>query len=1115
MAKKVIKIIPTKAGTAYSSTYAYQLLDYIVVDSVTVYICKRVDPNTMVNVGHPLTDTDWWDKGVDLSEAIGKAQVAIGKANAAANAALSAANNASESVTAANAAAKEALSASERANDTARHAPYVDSDGYYYRWNPDTKAYNKTDVNLTGKAFQIKKVFASVSAMNAADVNTFAENDFILINTSNVEDEDNAKLYVIAINNAGEKFYSYLVDMSGFRGFTGKTPQIVIGSVKTLPPSSSASSSLEANGTDTDGNPVYTLNFAIPKGDKITLADLTAEEIKQLQKPANDAISACNDATSKANTATSAANTATAKANAAADDATSKSIEADKLNSKVAADEEARVQAESVRVSSETVRKTNEDARIEAETERATAENARFDAETARENNEAKRKNAESSRVTEETARAESEKLRVAAEKARATAESTRAAAEAQRESDFATSKKACDDATAASKAQTAACKTATDNANDTASHPTKVGDDNYVYLWNKEQQIYEKTAIYVKGDKGEKGDKGDQGIQGIQGEKGKSPIIKNGTWWLWDEESNAYTDSGVSVSSDYMLTKEKVEDVLTGDITTHSHSKYALAVSLAEETQRAVQKESAIQSVVDIINGSSQVEGSFRKAIADLIGGAPEALDTLKEIADRLADNDTLHDAIQAAITLKADQTALDAAIKRITSLEGGSASTIEVIGTGNAITDISKSGTKITANKGGTFLTSHQDLSAYAKTSQIPTKVSQLANDSGYLTSHQSLDAYLTKSAAETAYQPKGNYLTAHQSLADYAKKTELPTKVSQLTNDSGYITSSASITGNAETSNYAKKLQTYKKDSTDTYGTDYPIYAQWVDSNTVSLKCDNYIVKTNYADSAGSANSVAWGNVSGRPTKLSQFTNDSGFITSHQSLAGYATESWVKGLRYVTDADVAAKYQPRGNYLTSHQDISGKSDKTHTHSVTINGVTKTIAATGGSPVDLGNYLTSHQSLADYAKKTDIPTVPTKTSQLVNDSNFITMDDLKCKITLKLKSTISDNDNALIGAAAIDISTQEGDFPTLEWFGDPLMLEFRAGGKVRISAEPVSGYITPMAVEFYPTAGLHKEITLTFIHLPIGVYIYDTDGRFTLPENWNSANNSKVVGV
>lgn len=37
-------------------------------------------------------------------------------------------------------------------------------------------------------------------------------------------------------------------------------------------------------------------------------------------------------------------------------------------------------------------------------------------------------------------------------------------------------------------------------------------------------------------------------------------------------------------------------------------------------------------------------------------------------------------------------------------------------------------------------------------------------------------------------------------------------------------------------------------------------------------------------------------------------------------------------------------------------------------------------------------GNYLTEHQSLEEYAKKTELPTVPTKVSELQNDSEFIT---------------------------------------------------------------------------------------------------------------------------
>ena len=179
--------------------------------------------------------------------------------------------------------------ATDKALSTYSHPPYVDADGYYYKWNVSTASYDKTDVNLTGKAFQIKKVFSSVSAMNSTDVNTFADNDFILINTANVEDEDNAKLYVVALNEQGQKFYSYLVDMSGFRGFTGKTPQFLIGNVTTLAENADADASISASGTDTDGNPIYKLNLGIPRGIRLRFADLTDSDKAELMKPATDA----------------------------------------------------------------------------------------------------------------------------------------------------------------------------------------------------------------------------------------------------------------------------------------------------------------------------------------------------------------------------------------------------------------------------------------------------------------------------------------------------------------------------------------------------------------------------------------------------------------------------------------------------------------------------------------------------------------------------------------------------------------------------------------------------------------------------------------------------------
>lgn len=172
-----------------------------------------------------------------------------------------------------------------------------------------------------------------------------------------------------------------------------------------------------------------------------------------------------------------------------------------------------------------------------------------------------------------------------------------------------------------------------------------------------------------------------------------------------------------------------------------------------------------------------------------------------------------------------------------RISSLEGGSAMDVSVSGSGNAVTAISKSGTTIIVTKGTTFLTSHQ-----------------------------SLASYLTKADAASLYQPKGNYLTAHQSL-------------------DGYV-------------------------------------------NAIAV--------------SGSGNAVTAVTKSG---KTITFTKGATYLTSHQSLSNYYTKSSVDSL------------------------LNGKSATTHTHSVKINGITKTIPASGGDAVDLGTYLTSHQSLNGYA--------------------------------------------------------------------------------------------------------------------------------------------------
>ena len=112
-------------------------------------------------------------------------------------------------------------------------------------------------------------------------------------------------------------------------------------------------------------------------------------------------------------------------------------------------------------------------------------------------------------------------------------------------------------------------------------------------------------------------------------------------------------------------------KDLLENETSARSSKDTELENSIAEEKTRAQNKEKQISDKLAIVDGDSNTEGSFRKAIADVIAAAPEDLDTLKEIADKLAGNDDLHTALNQAITEKADASALANEVTRATGAE------------------------------------------------------------------------------------------------------------------------------------------------------------------------------------------------------------------------------------------------------------------------------------------------------------------------------------------------------------------------------------------------------------------------------------------------------------
>ena len=247
--------------------------------------------------------------------------------------------------------------------------------------------------------------------------------------------------------------------------------------------------------------------------------------------------------------------------------------------------------------------------------------------------------------------------------------------------------------------------------------------------------------------------------------------------------------------------------------------------------------------------------------------------------------------------------------------------------------------------------------DLTPYATKSELPTKVSQLQNDSKFITLEE---------VPET-------------DLSAYAKKSELPTvpkKVSELTNDAGYIT--AAEVPKTDLSAYAKKT-----DIPDVSNFITSIPSEYITESELNAK--GYLTQHQDISHLAPKTSI--------PTKVSQLANDSNYLTSIPS-------------NYITEAELEAK-----NYLTEHQSLAAYATKTYVDNTVaenqpnLSGYAKKtdIPDVSGFISEIpAEYVTDSElaakgylvgaDLSEYAKKSEIPTVPTKTSQLTNDSNFIT---------------------------------------------------------------------------------------------------------------------------
>ena len=317
--------------------------------------------------------------------------------------------------------------------------------------------------------------------------------------------------------------------------------------------------------------------------------------------------------------------------------------------------------------------------------------------------------------------------------------------------------------------------------------------------------------------------------------------------------------------------------------------------------------------------------------------------------------------------------------------------------------------------------FLTA-SDLDDYLRVSELPTNVSAFINDAGYLTSNDLpdylMDSDLDGFATETWVEEQG-YLKEHQSLEDYAQKSELPTNVSDLLNDAGYITENdlPDFLMDSDLDGYVKVE-------------DLAPYLKAEDIEDLASKSDleGYVKTEDAIEFLTGSDLDDYLRVSELPTNVSAFINDAGYLTSNDlpdflmdsDLDGIATESWVEEQGYLKATDL-----PDFLLESDIEDFATKSDL------------EDYLKSNDLPINVSDfindagYITEHQDLSDYALKNELPVegmFPDVDGSDASDSGvdgYATVDGVVAYVQAMFEKMNEDNDRrryAFISGFAID---------------------------------------------------------------------------------------------
>ena len=260
--------------------------------------------------------------------------------------------------------------------------------------------------------------------------------------------------------------------------------------------------------------------------------------------------------------------------------------------------------------------------------------------------------------------------------------------------------------------------------------------------------------------------------------------------------------------------------------------------------------------------------------------------------------------------------------------------------------------------------FLTEHQSLENYALATSVPTKTSDLENDSGFLTtvSTNNLANMAVTNAKLATFAVSNSNIIDGTITASKLASGVVPTKISDLTNDSAFP---------------EMVIQTGKTVPVYDPGSMYNVRKILAIPNGKYQGYDFYLL----AQKASNYN-MTWEKIaysSDIPTKTSDLTNDSGFVDDVSDKMDLAPTITNTGQRVNLPAGQIYTEDGKHYIKTGEQKVSDTADRLALYDDI---PTKTSDLTNDS-----GFLTQHQSLAGKADKSEIVINNVKTFGAVGD--------------------------------------------------------------------------------------------------------------------------------